>query len=74
MQAASGGIPVMALGRIGTFELAERVVAEGFGDLVGVGRAGQRRRFRQQSRARRSPRSGLACSTTLLGEFTPANR
>lgn len=39
MRAASGGIPVMALGRIGTFELAERVVAEGFGDLVGMGRA-----------------------------------
>ena len=39
MREAAGGIPVMALGRIGTPELAERVVAEGFGDLVGMSRA-----------------------------------
>jgi len=39
MREAAGGIPVMALGRIGTPELAEKVVAEGFGDLVGMTRA-----------------------------------
>jgi hypothetical protein len=39
MRAAADGIPVMALGRIGTPALAERVVAEGFGDLVGMTRA-----------------------------------
>jgi len=39
MRAAAGGVPVMALGRIGTAELAERVVAEGYGDLVGMTRA-----------------------------------
>ena len=39
MRAAAGGIPVMALGRIGDPDLAEKVVAEGFGDLVGMTRA-----------------------------------
>ena len=39
MREAAGGIPVMALGRIGSPELAEKVVAEGFGDLVGMSRA-----------------------------------
>ena len=39
MREASGGIPVMALGRIGTPDLAERIVAEGYGDLVGMTRA-----------------------------------
>jgi 2,4-dienoyl-CoA reductase-like NADH-dependent reductase (Old Yellow Enzyme family)/thioredoxin reductase len=39
MRKAADGIPVMALGRIGTPELAEKVVAEGFGDLVGMSRA-----------------------------------
>lgn len=39
MRDAAGGTPVMALGRIGTPELAERVVAEGYGDLVGMSRA-----------------------------------
>ena len=39
MRAAAGGTPVMALGRIGTPDLAERVVAEGYGDLVGMSRA-----------------------------------
>jgi len=39
MREAAGGIPVMALGRIGTPELAEKVVAQGFGDLVGMSRA-----------------------------------
>jgi len=39
MRKAAGGTPVMALGRIGTPELAERVVAEGYGDLVGMSRA-----------------------------------
>jgi len=39
MREAAGGIPVMALGRIGTPELAERVVREGYGDLVGLCRA-----------------------------------
>ena len=39
MREAAGGIPVMALGRIGTPELADRVVAEGYGDLVGMTRA-----------------------------------
>ena len=36
MREVAGGIPVMALGRIGTPDLAERVVAEGYGDLVGI--------------------------------------
>jgi 2,4-dienoyl-CoA reductase-like NADH-dependent reductase (Old Yellow Enzyme family) len=39
MRAAAMGVPVMALGRIGTPELAERVVAEAYGDLVGMTRA-----------------------------------
>lgn len=39
MRKAAGGTPVMALGRIGTPELAEKVVAEGYGDLVGMSRA-----------------------------------
>ena len=39
MREVSGGIPVMALGRVGTPDLAERVVAEGYGDLVGMTRA-----------------------------------
>ena len=39
MREVSGGIPVMALGRVGTPELAERIVAEGYGDLVGMTRA-----------------------------------
>lgn len=39
MRNAAGGIPVMALGRIGTPELAEKVVAEGFADIVGMSRA-----------------------------------
>jgi 2,4-dienoyl-CoA reductase-like NADH-dependent reductase (Old Yellow Enzyme family) len=39
MRRAAGGIPVMALGRIGTPELAEKVVREGYGDLVGMSRA-----------------------------------
>lgn len=39
MRNAAGGLPVMALGRIGTPELAEQVVAEGYGDLVGMSRA-----------------------------------
>lgn len=39
MKAAAGGLPVMALGRIGTPDLADRVVRDGFGDLVGMTRA-----------------------------------
>ncbi len=39
MREAAAGIPVMALGRIGTPELAEKIVTEGFGDLVGMSRA-----------------------------------
>lgn len=39
MRAAAAGTPVMALGRIGTPELAEKVIAEGYGDLVGMTRA-----------------------------------
>jgi 2,4-dienoyl-CoA reductase-like NADH-dependent reductase (Old Yellow Enzyme family) len=39
MRNAADGIPVMALGRIGTPELADKVVAEGYGDLVGMCRA-----------------------------------
>ena len=39
MRAASGDVPVMALGRIGTPQLAEHVVANGHGDLVGMTRA-----------------------------------
>ncbi|MEQ8817452.1 MAG: FAD-dependent oxidoreductase [Thalassobaculum sp.] len=33
------GVPVMAVGRINTPELAERIVAEGYADLVGMCRA-----------------------------------
>ena len=39
MREVSGGVPVMALGRVGTPDLAERIVAEGYGDLVGLARA-----------------------------------
>ena len=39
MREVSDGIPVMALGRVGTPDLAERIVAEGYGDLVGMTRA-----------------------------------
>jgi 2,4-dienoyl-CoA reductase-like NADH-dependent reductase (Old Yellow Enzyme family) len=39
MRRAAGGIPVMALGRIGDPELAEAIIAEGYGDLVGMSRA-----------------------------------
>ena len=39
MREVSGGIPVMAIGRVGTPDLAERIVAEGYGDLVGMTRA-----------------------------------
>jgi len=39
MKAAAAGTPVMALGRIGTPELAERALAEGCGDLIGMTRA-----------------------------------
>ena len=39
MRAAAMGVPVMALGRIGTPELAEHAVADGYGDLVGMTRA-----------------------------------
>ena len=39
MREVSGGIPVMALGRVGTPDLAERIVADGYGDLVGMTRA-----------------------------------
>ena len=39
MREASGGVPVMALGRVGTPALAERIVTEGYGDLVGMTRA-----------------------------------
>ena len=39
MRAAAAGIPVMALGRIGMPELAEKIVAEGYGDMVGMTRA-----------------------------------
>ncbi len=39
MREAAGGVPVMALGRIGDPVLAEKIVAEGYGDLVGMSRA-----------------------------------
>ncbi|MBT3331716.1 MAG: FAD-dependent oxidoreductase [Rhodospirillaceae bacterium] len=39
MRAAANGVPVMALGRIGQPELAEQIVTEGYGDLVGMSRA-----------------------------------
>ena len=39
MRAAANGVPVIALGRIGTPELAEQVIAEAYGDLVGISRA-----------------------------------
>ena len=53
---------------IGTFELAERVAAEGFGDLVGMGRAQvSDAAFANKASAVRSPQSARAYSTTLLG-------
>jgi 2,4-dienoyl-CoA reductase-like NADH-dependent reductase (Old Yellow Enzyme family) len=39
MREAAAGVPVMALGRIGTPALGEHVVAEGYADLVGMSRA-----------------------------------
>ena len=39
MRKPANGVPVMALGRIGDPELAERVIADGYGDLVGMSRA-----------------------------------
>ncbi|MDE0941254.1 MAG: FAD-dependent oxidoreductase [Alphaproteobacteria bacterium] len=39
MRAAAKGIPVMALGRIGEPELAEEIIADGYGDMVGMTRA-----------------------------------
>jgi len=39
MRSASEGVPVMALGRINTPTLAERIIKEGYGDLVGMSRA-----------------------------------
>lgn len=39
MRRSAAGTPVMALGRIGEPELAEKVIAEGYGDLVGMARA-----------------------------------
>ena len=39
MRRSAAGIPVMALGRIDTPALAERVIVEGNGDLVGLSRA-----------------------------------
>lgn len=39
MRTAANGVPVMALGRIGDASLAERVIAEGYGELVGTARA-----------------------------------
>ena len=39
LRPVADGVPVMALGRIGTPGLAEKVVAEGYGDLVGMTRA-----------------------------------
>ena len=39
MRSAANGVPVMALGRIGTAQLAEDVIANGNADLVGMSRA-----------------------------------
>ena len=39
MREAADGVPVMALGRIGTPELAEEIIENGNGDLVGMSRA-----------------------------------
>ena len=36
MRSVSGNVPVMALGRIGEPNLANRIIEEGFGDLVGL--------------------------------------
>ena len=38
MRDAAQGVPVMALGRVDSPELAERVIAEGYGDIVGTSR------------------------------------
>ena len=39
MRTASNGIPVMALGRINSPALAEQIITDGYGDLVGMARA-----------------------------------
>ena len=39
MRSVSGNVPVMALGRIGEPGLANKIIEEGFGDLVGMSRA-----------------------------------
>ena len=39
MRSVSGNVPVMALGRIGEPGLANKILEEGFGDLVGMSRA-----------------------------------
>ena len=39
MREVANGVPVMALGRIGTPELAEEIIENGNGDLVGMSRA-----------------------------------
>ena len=39
MRAVANGVPVIALGRIGEPDLAEKIVADGYGDLVGMTRA-----------------------------------
>lgn len=39
LRESAGDTPVMAVGRIGTGELAEKVVSEGYADLVGMSRA-----------------------------------
>ena len=38
MRDVAQGVPVMALGRVDSPELAERVIAEGYGDIVGTSR------------------------------------
>jgi hypothetical protein len=39
MRRVSDGIPVMALGRINSPSLAEQIITDGYGDLVGMARA-----------------------------------
>ena len=39
MRTASNGIPVMTLGRINSPTLAEQIITDGYGDLVGMARA-----------------------------------
>ena len=70
------GLPVMAVGRINTPELAERILAEGYADLVGMSRALiADAAFWPRPGTDGPARSGLRSSTTSPGaKFMSASR